>query len=102
VLGGVIGFLSGGDSSAAPVFSPYQPDEHTLHLWHLDESGPPFQDSAGIPCHLLGLLNGASPGQEAMDGFGRSVSFNHRRLHDQEGKPIYGPILLARPRLDDR
>lgn len=36
-----------------------------------------------------------------MGGFGRSVSFNPRRVPQPEGKPIYGPILLARSKLDD-
>lgn len=101
MLGGIIGVLTGGSLPAAPVFSSYPPDEHTLHLWHLDENGPPFRDSGNSPCDLLGLLNGAAPGGKSIGRFGNSVSFNHGQVRDPEGKPIYGPILLARPKLDD-
>ncbi|MEO5912758.1 MAG: histidine kinase [Luteolibacter sp.] len=86
--------------SAAPTFMPYEPDEHTLHLWHLDENGPPFLDSGSSPRELLGLLNGAAAGIPSFQKFGGSVSFNYSRTHAPETSAIYGPILLASPKLD--
>lgn len=82
-------------AAGAPAFLPYQTDEHTLHLWHLDEAGPPFKDDGVSPSPLLGLLNGARPGQPPFPGFGAAVSF-----HAPERDPgDYGPILLAKPAL---
>lgn len=98
----VLAVLAGvADSAAAPEApTPYDPDAHTLHLWHLDEPGPPFQDSAHPPTPLLGLLNGARAHQPSLPGFGTSVSFHH----DAGGKPgtaeLKGAILLAAPKLE--
>ncbi len=61
-------------ASASPA--PYKPDAHTLHLWHLDEEGPPFVNSMSGVDSLKGLLNGAEAGQPSMAGFGNSISFN--------------------------
>jgi signal transduction histidine kinase len=82
-----------GLAAAAPVFLPYEPDESTLHLWHLDEAGPPFKDSGVSPTPLLGLLNGAAAGKAPYPGFGAAVSFFEKTAD-------YGPILLAKPELD--
>lgn len=79
---------------------PYFPDAHTLHLWHLDEDGPPFGDAASTPTPLLGLLNGARAGQGSLPGFGRSVSFHHVEGDDPESDHIQGAILLAASQLD--
>ena len=77
--------------------SPNVPDEHTLHLWHLDEDAPPFSDHGSSPKELLGLLNGARAGEESFPGFGRAVSFDH----STGGKPmttsLQGALLLAQP-----
>jgi hypothetical protein len=53
--------LIGAHPASAENLHAYEADEFTLHLWHLDEAGPPFPDSAknGIP--LRGMHNGAAP-----------------------------------------
>ncbi|WP_035612211.1 histidine kinase [Haloferula sp. BvORR071] len=84
--------------AAAPAFVPYGNDPQTLHLWHLDEAGPPFKDDGTSPTPLLGLLNGAQAGQAPFPGFGAAVTF------EDPGKESllnsnYGPILLAKPAL---
>ena len=84
---------------AAPTIQPYQVDESTLHLWHLDEAGPPFKDDGVSPVALLGLLNGAAAGRPPYPGFGSAISFAQPdQSKDASGR--YGPILLAKPRLD--
>ncbi|MES2658938.1 MAG: histidine kinase [Verrucomicrobiota bacterium] len=93
-------FTAAGFPAAAPAFVPYEPDEDTLHLWHLDERQPPFRDSAAGGRDLLGLLNGATAAQPSIDGFGSSVSFNYSHNREPEKGPIYGPILLSKPKLD--
>ncbi|MEK7953387.1 histidine kinase [Luteolibacter soli] len=80
----------------APTIQPYESDEHTLHLWHLDEAGPPFKDDGVSPSPLLGLLNGARASQPPYPGFGAAISFQPLPEGDRE----YGPILLAKPELD--
>lgn len=87
-------WLAAGSLSAeAPAFLPYEADEATLHLWHLDEAGPPFKDDGVSPTPLLGLLHGAEAGKAPFPGFGAAVSFQKR---SGEG----GPVLLAKPALD--
>jgi signal transduction histidine kinase len=77
---------------------PYEADEATLHLWHLDEAGPPFKDDGVSPTPLLGLLNGATAGKAPFSGFGAAVSFNPSA---GGSSPLSGgPILLAKPELD--
>ncbi|MCW1922437.1 histidine kinase [Luteolibacter arcticus] len=85
-------------AAALPVaaFQPYEADEHTLHLWHLDEAGPPFKDDGVSPSPLLGLLNGAKAGQPPFPGFGAAISFQPSPGGDRD----YGPILLAKQALD--
>ncbi|MCW1885125.1 histidine kinase [Luteolibacter flavescens] len=83
-------------ANAAMAIQPYEPDEHTLHLWHLDEAGPPFKDDGVSPTPLLGLLNGAKAGQPPYPGFGAAISFQPEPGGDRD----YGPILLAKPELD--
>lgn len=80
-------------SAEVPAFLPYEADEATLHLWHLDEAGPPFKDDGVSPTPLLGLLHGAEAGKAPFPGFGAAVSFQKR---SGDG----GPILLAKPALD--
>ena len=84
---------------AAFAFLPYRADEHTLHLWHLDEAGPPFKDDGVSPAPLLGLVNGAQAGQPPLPGFGAAVAFNLPADQMHLYQP-YGPILLAKPELD--
>jgi signal transduction histidine kinase len=81
----------------APDFRPYESDEHTLHLWHLDEAGPPFKDDGVSPSPLLGLHNGAKAGQPPFPGFGAAISFQPAPAGDQD----YGPILLAKQTMDN-
>ena len=85
---------------AAPVFSRYEADAATLHLWHLDESAPPFNDSVETPTQLWGLLNGGTPGIPSLDGFGSAVSFSYSATSEPGNSHPYGPILLAKPALD--
>lgn len=93
-IAGIAGWLAAaGIAAAAPAFLPYETDESTLHLWHLDEAGPPFKDDGVSPTPLLGLLNGAAAGKAPFPGFGAAVSF-------QALPGDAGPILLAKPVLD--
>ncbi|MEO5916258.1 MAG: LamG-like jellyroll fold domain-containing protein [Luteolibacter sp.] len=87
-------------AGAAPAFTPYVADDATLHLWHLDERTPPFQDSGLSPAPLLGLLNGAASGIPSLDGFGSAVSFTYSATTEPGNAHPYGPILLAKPALD--
>ncbi|MES2921333.1 MAG: histidine kinase [Verrucomicrobiota bacterium] len=78
-------------------FQPYEPDAHTLHLWHLDANKPPFADEIpdGIP--LAGLHNGARPGQPALPGLGSSISF-HANVGGTPGNSNFaGAVLTASP-----
>jgi hypothetical protein len=59
-----------------PPSQPYLPDAHTLQLWHLDESAPPFANAANPAHPLSGLHNGALALQTAAPGFGSSVNYN--------------------------
>jgi signal transduction histidine kinase len=90
-----------GFTTAAELPVPYQMDEHTLHLWHLDESSPPFSDSGQYPTLLFGLLHGATAAQPSPPGFGTSVSFNFDPSLELGASNPHGPILLAAPFLDN-
>lgn len=82
------------------AYTPNQPDEHTLHLWHLDETGPDFRDSGRNPFHLRGLLNGATAGHPGGPGLGRSLSF-HANVGGTPGESsLRGAILLGMPALE--
>lgn len=83
-------------AAGAPAFVPYTTDEHTLHLWHLDEAGPPFKDDGISPTPLLGLKYGAVAGKAPFPGFGAAVSFELPPGTERG----YGPILLAKPEPD--
>jgi signal transduction histidine kinase len=87
-------------AAAAPAFLPYTTDEHTLHLWHLDEAGAPFKDDGVSPTPLLGLLHGAEAGKAPFPGFGAAVSFGLAPGQGLAMRRSYGPILLAKPALD--
>ncbi len=89
-------------AGASGVLQPYEPDAWTLHLWHLDEPAPPFRDA--VPrggADLLGLLNGATAGQESLPGLGRSVS-TAGIAGGERGEPgLRGGLILAAPALAD-
>jgi alpha-L-fucosidase 2 len=55
---------------------PYEVDANTLQLWHLDETAPPFANSANLDHPLQGLHNGATAWQQASSGLGASVNVN--------------------------
>ena len=78
-------------------YQPSAADPHTLHLWHLDETKPPFADSISPGTPLAGLLNGAIAGQPALPGLGHSVSF-HASAGGTPGNPDFqGAVLAAKP-----
>jgi signal transduction histidine kinase len=79
------------------AMSPYEVDEQTLHLWHLDEDGPPFADSGVSPKPLLGLLYGAEAGKESLAGMGRAVSFDHSAGGKPQTSYFRGALLMAQP-----
>ncbi len=90
--------LHGADD--AIQFQPNTRDQHTLHLWHLDESAPPFADDAAAPVPMLGMLNGARAGQASLSGLGSAVSFRHNIGGVPGQSSLRGAILLAQPALD--
>lgn len=92
--------IGGGWCRANPAWTPYLSDDATLHLWHLDESAPPFHDAGTSPTPLLGLLLGATAAKPALEGFGSSVSFNYTSDSEPGNTHPYGPILLAKPQLE--
>lgn len=82
-----------------PSFAPNQADEHTLHLWHLDEAGPPFADSGRQPFALPGLLNGATAGHPGAPGMGKALSFHANAGGTPGESSLRGAILLGTPTL---
>ncbi|MEO5917360.1 MAG: histidine kinase [Luteolibacter sp.] len=80
---------------------PYTVDEHTLHLWHLDEGAPPFADSGLSPKPLLGLLNGAAAGVPSLPGMVSAVSFNHHTGGNPLTADYAGALLHAMPKSAD-
>lgn len=80
---------------------PYQPDAQTLHLWHLDESKPPFVDSVARGTPLFGLFNGAQPSQAALPLLGKSISFNASAGGTPGNSDLKGAILTAATRLNN-
>lgn len=55
-------------SAQADIVAPYAPDEHTLHLWHLDEQTAPVTDAVTDGAELTALENGATLGNESFVG----------------------------------
>ncbi|WP_367873054.1 LamG-like jellyroll fold domain-containing protein [Luteolibacter sp. Populi] len=87
-------------SAAAEDFqSPYQFDEHTLHLWHLDETVAPFADVVPIPTDLYGLLNGALADRASLPGLGSAVSFDANAGGKPGSSDLRGAVLAAAPAL---
>ncbi len=101
----LIGFLPlcaaalGFQSAAGQALEPYAPDEATLHLWHLDETLPPFADAGPAPVPLRGLLNGAFAGQDSLSGLGTAVSFRAGAGGIPGESNFSGAILAAAGRL---
>ncbi|MGB6220315.1 MAG: histidine kinase [Haloferula sp.] len=85
--------------SDVPPLTPYSSDDHTLHLWHLDESAPPFGDIGRFPTPLRGLLNGAEPGQPSIPNLRNAISFNHDAGGEPGTENLKGAILTISPRL---
>lgn len=80
-------------------YRPYVRDEHTLHLWHLDEEGPPFTDSGSHPTPLRGLLNLAAAQVTSLQGMGTGVSCHFNVGGTPRKSNLKGGILLAAPTL---
>lgn len=76
-----------------------RPDDHTLHLWHLDEAAAPFADAAAPPQALEGLFNGALSGMPSVSGLGQAVSFRANAGGIPGESNLAGAILTARPLL---
>jgi signal transduction histidine kinase len=85
--------LTGEPLDQPKVFTPYQPDEHTLHLWSLDEPGPPFKNQADTQSPLRGMFNGAKPKQASLPGLGSSVSLNANVGGSLGASDLQGAIL---------
>lgn len=77
------------------AFAPYDPDAETLHLWHLDEAGPPFSNTASSGVALHGLHNGAKAGVESLPGMGKAVSFNANAGGTPGFSDLRGAVLTA-------
>src|SRR5438093_596670 len=56
------------------ALAPYTVDGNTLHLWHLDESAPPFVDSVSSGTNLTAITNGATLDNVSFPGFGAALS----------------------------
>ncbi|MEK7950285.1 histidine kinase [Luteolibacter soli] len=89
--------LTGALLAAEPKVEPYEVDSNTIHLWHLDEQGPPFKDAVNDGSDLRGMHNGAAAGEPGLLGLGRSISFHH----DAGGTPgepsLAGAIVTVAP-----
>ncbi|HEX5220751.1 MAG TPA: hypothetical protein VFZ59_14365 [Verrucomicrobiae bacterium] len=55
-------------STRAEIVAPYVPDNHTLHLWHLNEPVAPLEDATSNGLPLRALENGATLGNESFVG----------------------------------
>jgi signal transduction histidine kinase len=88
-----------GVSRAQDLHQPNQVDQHTLHLWHLDEAAAPFADSAPGLTPLQGLLNGARAGEPSLPGMESAVSFRANAGGVPGTSDLRGAILSAAPAL---
>ena len=86
---------------AEEVHQPYQVDDATLHLWHLDEDKPPFANQVENATPLKGLLNGARAGQPGLPGLGKSVSFHSHDSGVPGTSDLKGAILIPGTQLDN-
>ena len=92
--------VTGAAAQEGPAFKPNKRDEHTLHLWHLDEREPPFSDSGTSPTPLLGLINDAGAGKPGLPGLGEAVSFHAYTSGTRGTRGFEGAILMAKPAPD--
>lgn len=91
---------SAGVTAEETLAEPYKVDSKTLHLWHLDETRPPFVDAVPDGLPLLGILNGARPGQRSMLLLGSAISFNACVGGTPGSSDARGAILTAGANLD--
>jgi hypothetical protein len=93
----LLALVAGMDSASSQVtaLAPYDPDSDTLHLWHLDESGPPFSNAAGSGVALHGLHNGAKAGVKSLEGLAKAVSFNANVGGTPGFSDLKGAVLTA-------
>jgi signal transduction histidine kinase len=82
---------------APESLAPYTVDKWTLHLWHLDELRPPFEDRGYNRLDLMGLMNRAKPGLPSFQGMGSCVSFHHDAGGTRGSQGFKGAILSAAP-----
>jgi peptidoglycan/xylan/chitin deacetylase (PgdA/CDA1 family) len=68
VTGLTIIVLIQGMMARAEIIAPYTPDEHTLHLWHLNEQVAPVADAIHGGLDLAQLENGATLENESYVG----------------------------------
>ncbi|RYD40147.1 MAG: LamG domain-containing protein, partial [Verrucomicrobiaceae bacterium] len=92
-------FLSGGVLGSEVALLPYEVDPFTLHLWHLDEGGPPFRNSVINGDSLRGLHNGARAGEAGLPEMGRAISFNHHAGGEPGTHSYSGGIVTLAPGL---
>ncbi|OYV06882.1 MAG: hypothetical protein CFE26_03935 [Verrucomicrobiales bacterium VVV1] len=81
--------------SSEVSYQPYEKDEHTLHLWHLDEKEPPFLDSGISQTPLRGLLNLAAADVTSLRGLDTGISFHFNVGGTPRKSDLRGSILLA-------
>lgn len=69
------------------IVGPYTVDDHTLHLWHMDESTVPVVDAVTNGTPLTGMDNGATLGNES---YNNSKKFG-TALGTYTGNPLMDP-----------
>lgn len=79
--------------TSAPV--PYKLDDHTLHLWHLDEPTAPAENAVPDAKPLLSLHNGAAMGVPGPPGFGTCLKTSADAVPPADIAAFRGGILLA-------
>ncbi len=94
-----ISLLLGGMLVADGEVRPYEVDEFTLQLWHLNEDAPPFKNSVKGGTSLRGIHNGAAAGEQGFPGLGRAVSFNHHKGGTPGLPNLAGGIVTLAPGL---
>ncbi|MES2924166.1 MAG: histidine kinase [Verrucomicrobiota bacterium] len=91
--------LLSGMLAADGEVQPYEADEFTLQLWHLDEGAPPFKNSVKDGISLRGMRNGAMAGEQGFPYLGRAVSFNHHKGGTPGLPTLAGGIVTLAPGL---
>lgn len=87
ILGLVFAALLFKQTAVAEIVGPYTVDEHTLHLWHMDETAVPVADAVTNGTSLTGMDNGATLGNESFNG---SKKFG-TALGTYVGNPLIAP-----------